>query len=100
VEGGGQVAFVKHTTVNEVADGKRKETWARNLLSGDYELLCRDGTRSPVTDFEKCNLGKVKANAVVIRGGEYYNETEANAMINLFLYAQQFYGRKIEDDFK
>ena len=43
IEGGGQVAFVKHTTVTEVADGKRKETWARNILSGDYELLCRDG---------------------------------------------------------
>jgi len=42
----------------------------------------------------------VKANAIVIRGGYGYNETEANAIINLFLYAQQFYGRKIEDDFK
>jgi len=46
IEGGGQVAFVKHTTVSEVADGKRKETWARNILSGDYELLCRDGKES------------------------------------------------------
>jgi len=37
------VAFVKHTTVSEITDGKRRETWARNTLSGDYELLCRDG---------------------------------------------------------
>jgi hypothetical protein len=44
IEGGGQVAFVKHTTVSEVTDGKRRETWARNTLSGDYELLCRDGS--------------------------------------------------------
>jgi len=99
IEGGGQVAFVKHTTVNEVTDGKRREFWARNTLSGDYELLCRDGTRAPVTEYMRCNLGKVKANAVVIRGGAHYNETQANAIINLFLYAQQFYGRKYEDDF-
>ncbi len=45
VEGGGNVAFVKHTTVMENCDGKRKEWWARNQLTTDYELLCRDGTR-------------------------------------------------------
>jgi hypothetical protein len=99
IEGGGQVAFVKHMTASEVTDGKRQEHWARNTLSGDYELLCKDGTRAPVTDYLRCNLGKVKANAVVIRGGQGHNETEANAIINLFLYAQQFYGRKLEDDF-
>lgn len=43
VEGGGQVAFLRHTTVLENTDGKRREIWARNTLSGDYELLCLDG---------------------------------------------------------
>jgi hypothetical protein len=43
VEGGGQVAFVKHTTVMENTGGKRKEWWARNALKDDYELLCPDG---------------------------------------------------------
>ncbi len=33
VEGGGNVAFVKHTTVMENCDGKRKEWWARNQLT-------------------------------------------------------------------
>ena len=41
VEGGGDVAFVKHTTVMENCDGKRKEIWARNQLTADYQLLCR-----------------------------------------------------------
>ena len=45
VEGGGDVAFVKHTTVQENCDGKRQEFWARNQLTADYQLLCRDGTR-------------------------------------------------------
>lgn len=43
MEGGGNVAFVKHTTVLEVTDGKRKEWWARNTLNEDFELLCPDG---------------------------------------------------------
>lgn len=43
VEGGGNVAFVKHTTVYENADGKRKQWWARNTLSYDFQLLCPDG---------------------------------------------------------
>jgi len=43
VEGGGNVAFVKHTTVYENVDGKRKQWWARNTLSYDFELLCPDG---------------------------------------------------------
>ncbi|PNF26740.1 hypothetical protein B7P43_G01625 [Cryptotermes secundus] len=99
VEGGGQVAFLKHTTVMENTDGKRKEWWARNALTEDYELLCPDGTRALMQEYEKCNLGKVKANAVVARGGNGYNETELNAFINLFIYAQQFYGRRDQDDF-
>lgn len=43
VEGGGHVAFVKHTTVMESTGGKRREWWARNTLNDDFELLCPDG---------------------------------------------------------
>lgn len=43
VEGGGDVAFVKHTTVMENTGGKRREWWARNTLNDDFELLCPDG---------------------------------------------------------
>ncbi|KAG7190091.1 hypothetical protein KM043_006226 [Ampulex compressa] len=100
VEGGGHVAFVKHTTVAENTDGKRREMWARNTFTKDFELLCTDGTRRPTTDYEHCNLGKVAANAIVTRGGYgSYNETEINAYINLFIYAQQLYGRKEQDEF-
>ncbi|XP_034950389.1 melanotransferrin [Chelonus insularis] len=100
VEGGGDVAFVKHTTVFEITDGKRKETWARNTFTKDFQLLCPDGTRKATYQYRDCNLGKVKANAIVARGNyEGYNETEINAYINLFIYAQQFYGRKETDEF-
>lgn len=100
VEGGGDVAFVKHTTVAENTDGKRKEFWARNTFTKDFELLCPDGTRRPTTKYMDCNLGKVAANAIVTRGGYYgYNETQINAYINLFIYAQQFYGKKELNEF-
>ncbi len=94
VEGGGHVAFVRHATVLENTDGKSREYWSRNQLSRDYELLCRDGQRAPVSDYARCNLGKVKANAMVARGGRGYNKTEIDAFINVFMYAQQFYGLK------
>lgn len=100
VEGGGHIAFVKHTTVFENTGGKRKEWWARDALPDDFELVCPDGTRAEVNEYERCNLGKVKANAIVTRGGYAYNETQINAYINLFTYAQQFYGRKDQDDFR
>lgn len=97
VEGGGNVAFVKHTTVTENCDGKRKEWWARNQLTTDYELLCRDGTRASARDYKKCFLGKVKANALVT--SPRFGQVKVNAFINLFKYAQQFYGQKVPDEF-
>jgi hypothetical protein len=38
----------------------------------------------------RCNLGKVKANAMMARGGLGFNKTEIDAYINVFMYAQQF----------
>lgn len=97
VEGGGNVAFVKHTTVTENCDGKRKEWWARNQLTSDFELLCRDGTRAPARNYQDCYLGKVKSNAIVVNPA--IGNTKMNAFINLFKYAQQFYGQKVPDQF-
>ena len=37
-------------------DGKNTESWAVNLKSGDYELLCPDGGRKPVDQYQSCNL--------------------------------------------
>jgi len=97
VEGGGDVAFVKHTTVMENCDGKRKEWWARNQLTADYQLLCRDGTRKKATEYRDCYLGKVKANAMVTN--PEYPPYYVDAFINLFKYAQQFYGQKMKNEF-
>ncbi|XP_040105611.1 melanotransferrin isoform X2 [Oryx dammah] len=66
-EGAGDVAFVKHSTVLENTDGKTLPSWGQALLSQDFELLCRDGTRADVTEWRQCHLARVPAHAVVVR---------------------------------
>ncbi|KAK3875899.1 hypothetical protein Pcinc_019261 [Petrolisthes cinctipes] len=100
VEGCGVIAFLKHTTVGENVDGRRKKFWACNQLNADYQLVCHDGTRASMTDYESCNFGKVWSNAIVTRGRDLYNATEVNAYTNLLLYAQQHFRRDSEDEWK
>ncbi|XP_058412050.1 melanotransferrin isoform X2 [Diceros bicornis minor] len=66
-EGAGDVAFVKHSTVLENTDGKTLPSWGQALLSQDFELLCRDGSRADITEWRRCHLARVPAHAVVIR---------------------------------
>ena len=47
--------------------------------------------------FRDCYLGKVKANAMVTNRD--YNSETINTFINLFKYAQQFYGQRNSDEF-
>ncbi|XP_076250329.1 transferrin 1 [Rhynchophorus ferrugineus] len=65
VQGGGDVAFVKHVTVPGNTEGKNPEAWAKDLKSSDYELLCPSGGRAPVTDFATCHLAHAPPHMVV-----------------------------------
>ncbi|XP_066256640.1 transferrin isoform X1 [Euwallacea similis] len=65
VEGGGDVAFVKHVTVPGNTDGNNQEAWAKDLKSEDYELLCPDGNRAPVSDYARCYLAQAPPHMVV-----------------------------------
>uniref|UniRef100_A0A8D1R8J8 Transferrin-like domain-containing protein n=1 Tax=Sus scrofa TaxID=9823 RepID=A0A8D1R8J8_PIG len=63
----GDVAFVKHPTVLQNTDGRNPEAWAKDLKQEDFQLLCPDGTRKPVTEAQSCHLAAVPSHAVVSR---------------------------------
>lgn len=67
-EGAGDVSFVKHTTVPQYTDGKGDVPWAKDLLSSDFQLLCRDGGRSQISDYRNCSLAKVPSHYVMTSG--------------------------------
>nr|XP_042137725.1 lactotransferrin [Peromyscus maniculatus bairdii] len=66
-EKAGNVAFLKDSTVLQNTDGKNTEEWARNLRLEDFELLCLDDTRKPVTEAKNCHLAVAPNHAVVSR---------------------------------
>ncbi|XP_030897119.1 inhibitor of carbonic anhydrase-like isoform X2 [Leptonychotes weddellii] len=83
----GDVAFVKEITVFQNTDGKSPEAWAKDLKLGDFELLCLDGTRKPVTEAWRCNLAIVPNHAVVSR-------KDKAAFVSRMLFNQQeLFGR-------
>ncbi|XP_026887023.1 serotransferrin-2-like isoform X1 [Electrophorus electricus] len=65
VEGKGEVAFVKHTTVQENADGKGPQ-WASGLKSADFKLICPGGS-AEISSYSTCHLAVVPAHAIVTR---------------------------------
>ncbi|XP_071781225.1 serotransferrin-1 [Centroberyx gerrardi] len=66
VEGGGDVAFIKHTIVPENSDGNGP-IWAKDVKSTEYELICPGKGPVAITEYASCNLAKVPAHAVVTR---------------------------------
>ncbi|XP_042676654.1 melanotransferrin isoform X2 [Centrocercus urophasianus] len=83
-EGAGEVAFVKHSTVPENTDGRTLSTWARQLRSKDFQLLCRNGSTADVTEWRTCHLARVPARAVVVRP-----DTDGTAVFQLLNQGQQ-----------
>ncbi|XP_030071586.1 serotransferrin isoform X3 [Microcaecilia unicolor] len=61
----GDVAFAKETTIFQNTDGKNPASWAQNLKSRDFMLLCPDGTRANAEEYLKCHLARVPSHAVI-----------------------------------
>lgn len=57
----GDVAFLKHTTVNEMIESKH----FKGVSPDQFQLLCKNGQRMPVTEYLQCNWGLVPSNAIV-----------------------------------
>ncbi|KAF0314806.1 hypothetical protein GQ607_017962, partial [Colletotrichum asianum] len=74
--GSGDVAFVQHTTVPENTDGHNSDSWAANLRSQDFELLCPDGGRAPVDQYANCHLAQVPPHMVVTSNDKPQNSVD------------------------
>lgn len=57
----GDIAFLKHTTVQEMVASKSY----KGVSTDQFQLLCKNGQRMPVTEYLQCNWGMVPSNAIV-----------------------------------
>lgn len=89
-ERAGDVAFVKDVTVLENTNGENPEAWAKDLKMEDFELLCLDGTRKPVTEAQTCHLAMAPNHGVVSR------QEKATHLKQVLLDQQNQFGRNGE----
>nr|XP_033814105.1 melanotransferrin [Geotrypetes seraphini] len=94
VEDAGDVAFVKYSTVFEYTDGKNPASWAANLKSSDFQLLCPNGARAEVDQYAGCNWAPVPAHAVMV-----HPDINIHAVFGLLDKAQAFFGYGSNDTF-
>ncbi|KAK5650957.1 hypothetical protein RI129_001986 [Pyrocoelia pectoralis] len=90
-EGRGDITFIKHVTTTGNTDGNNPSAWAINLKSTDFELLCPDGGRAAVTEYEKCNLARVPAHMVVTSNSK--TEAEVDEIRNALLQASKLFSK-------
>ncbi|XP_029471930.1 melanotransferrin isoform X2 [Rhinatrema bivittatum] len=87
VEGAGDVAFVKHSTVIENTNGKNPASWAAGVNSSEFQLLCPNGARAEVDQYAACNWAPVPAHAVMV-----HPDTNIFAVFGLLDKAQDIFG--------
>uniref|UniRef100_A0A8C6ZQ99 Ovotransferrin n=1 Tax=Nothoprocta perdicaria TaxID=30464 RepID=A0A8C6ZQ99_NOTPE len=87
----GDVAFIKHSIVEENTNGKNKEPWAKDLTMDQFELLCLDGRRANVMDYRTCHLAKVPTHAVISR------PEKASEIRDLLKRQEKLFGEKGSD---
>ncbi|XP_033885384.3 serotransferrin-2 [Acipenser ruthenus] len=91
---GGDVAFVKHTTVFDNTEGDNIPKWAKGYKSSDFKLLCYNGETKTVSpsDYEKCYLAKVPAHAVMTR------PESREVVVRLLKDQQREFGSQTDED--
>ncbi|KAM6928449.1 saxiphilin-like [Xenentodon cancila] len=63
----GDVAFLEHHNLNNNILSLNSTGWATGWSASDFELLCGDGRRAALSEWESCNLGAVPPNSIMTR---------------------------------
>ncbi|XP_034726198.1 melanotransferrin [Etheostoma cragini] len=63
----GDVAFLEQHNLFANILSLSSTGWAQGWTSSDYELLCSDGRRAPLSEWESCNLGEIPPNIIMTR---------------------------------
>ncbi|XP_077990945.1 melanotransferrin-like [Glandiceps talaboti] len=91
MEGEGDVAFTNQISVFEITRERSRE-WASDVKEDDFVILCRDGSRKPISDYklQGCHFHKVPSNVVMAAG----NNTKGNIELykNMLLQGQNIFG--------
>lgn len=92
VEGNGDVAFISHLTVPQNADGNNRAQWASELKSTDYELLCPNGGRAAIDQYERCNMMQTPPHMVVT--SNLKNNDDISEMQHAILEMGELYAKR------
>ncbi|XP_059184515.1 saxiphilin-like [Centropristis striata] len=63
----GDVAFLEQHNLLTNILSLSSSGWADGWRSSDFELLCGDGRRAPLSEWESCNLGVIPPNTIMTR---------------------------------
>ncbi|KAE8298503.1 Serotransferrin [Larimichthys crocea] len=63
----GDVAFLEQHNLQANILNLGSTGWADGWASSDFELLCGDGRRAPLSEWESCNLGVIPPNTIMTR---------------------------------
>ncbi|XP_069038145.1 saxiphilin-like [Lepisosteus oculatus] len=63
----GDVAFLEQHSLEDNIQTLESSGWAEGWTSWDFELLCPDGQRAPLSQWQGCHLGAIPPNIVMTR---------------------------------
>uniref|UniRef100_A0A3B3T1Z3 Serotransferrin n=1 Tax=Paramormyrops kingsleyae TaxID=1676925 RepID=A0A3B3T1Z3_9TELE len=63
----GDVAFLEQHNLEDNIQSLNSSGWAEGWQPSDFELLCTDGRRAPLSEWESCHLGAIPPNIIMTR---------------------------------
>ncbi|KAM9758502.1 saxiphilin-like isoform 1-T1 [Menidia menidia] len=90
----GDVAFLEQHNLQANILRLNSTGWADGWISSDFELLCGDGRRAPLTEWESCNLGIIPPNTIMTR------PVLAARVYDFLMKSQETFAANLDAEFK